>query len=137
MFGPAFLDAYHIETTIAKYPRVILSRETYGDFQTMSGLTFPQVLLGEDGPPYLHVLANFEQLNRTPGTIESSNDDEMLFAITCQKAIQNLLDDSIHEPKHYEKLRWLAIYWNSTVATGPGPLTPIKFPLLRNLAVKQ
>jgi hypothetical protein len=30
MFGPAFLEAYHIEASITKYPRIVLSRETYG-----------------------------------------------------------------------------------------------------------
>src|SRR5712672_2824370 len=37
MFGPAFLEAYHIETTIAKYPQVVLSRETYQNFQEQRG----------------------------------------------------------------------------------------------------
>jgi hypothetical protein len=56
MFGPAFLEAYHIETNIAQYPRVILSRKTYEDFRSMRpGVVYPQVLLADDGPPYLHI----------------------------------------------------------------------------------
>jgi hypothetical protein len=53
MFGPAFLVAYNIETNIAKYPRVVLSREVYQDFRRLTpGLKFPQILLADDGPPY-------------------------------------------------------------------------------------
>jgi len=33
MFGPAVIEAYEIEKTIAKYPRVILSKQTYKDSQ--------------------------------------------------------------------------------------------------------
>ena len=30
----------------------------------------------------------------------------------CRESNQEKLDHSIHNPAHYEKLRWLAIYWN-------------------------
>jgi hypothetical protein len=133
MFGPAFLDAYHIETTIAKYPRIILSRETYQDVQALKpGLKSPRVLLDEDGPPYLHVLGDFERLNKEHPTTATLNSSEMISAIACQKMIQNLLSDSIYEPRHYEKLRWLAIYWNRTVAFGSGrsgALKMVEFPI--------
>jgi hypothetical protein len=119
IFGPAFLDAYDIEENIAKYPRVILSREVYREFQKIaSSMRIPQVLLAEDGPPYLHIFAHFTMLNEVSPTTDFLNSDEVLEAQACQRSIQNLLDDSIHEPSHYEKLRWLAIYWNSTVAIG-------------------
>lgn len=124
MFGPAFLEAYHIETSIAKYPRVVLSREVYEDYQSDEE-RFPQILLAEDGPPYLHVL-----------DFLSTSGDQLVTAQLCQQVIQKLLDESIHDPGHYEKLRWLAIYWNLTVGTADGPLTRIVFPIARNLEQK-
>ena len=131
MFGPAFLVAYNIETNIAKYPRVVLSREVYQDFQRLKpSMTFPQILLADDGPPYLHVFAGFKMLNEAPITPDYLNSEEVLFAQTCQRSIQNLLDDSIHEPSHYEKLRWLAIYWNGTVATGAAAGAPLEMIVL-------
>jgi hypothetical protein len=116
MFGPAFLEAYRIEQTIAGVPRVILSRDTYGDVQHhVNSLGFgPKVLLDDDGPPYLDVLASLP--GETPDTTN-----------VCQRIIQQLLDVSIHTPKHYAKLRWLTIYWNSTVARSD-PLRRITFP---------
>ena len=37
-------------------------------------------------------------------------------ATKCRIAIQSLLNESIHSPSHYEKLRWLAIEWNKTMS---------------------
>jgi hypothetical protein len=123
MFGPAFLEAYHIETTIAKYPRVVLSRETYQNFQKQRGAVVanPRILLSEDGPPHLHIFAAFEEAPQDTAVKK-----------LCQGMIQSLLDESIFVPKHYEKLRWLAIYWNSTAARGD-PVHRIVFPVAQNL----
>ena len=54
------------------------------------------------GRPYLHVFAGFKMLNEAPVTPDYLNSEEVLFAQTCQRSIQNLLDDFIHEPSHYE-----------------------------------
>jgi hypothetical protein len=73
-------------------------------------------------------------LNEGEPTIEFLNSPEVLDAQQCQRSIQNLLDASIYEPAHYEKLRWLAIYWNSTVAlSGRRALEPIRLPVSRNI----
>ena len=83
------------------------------------GLEFPQVRLADD-VPFLHVFAKFGLLNEAEPTIDFLNSPEVLDAQRCQCSIQNLLNASIYEPRHYEKLRWLAIYWNSAVAEGAG-----------------
>jgi hypothetical protein len=122
MFGPAFLDAYRIESTIAKFPRVVLSREVHQDLRQIDEDPFHnEVIRDEDGPPYLHVLRPF----RRPSALTA---EQLHFAQTCGEVIQNLLNDSIYEPKHYEKLRWLAIYWNTTIGSSLGPLQQIKLP---------
>jgi len=132
MFGPALLDAYGIETTVAKYPRVVLSRAVYQDFRRVaSGHIIPRVRLAEDGPPYLDIFARFSDLNAAEPTIDFLNSPEVALAQACQRAIQDLVDDSIYEPRHYEKLRWLAIYWNTTVARPLGALEPIVLPISR------
>jgi hypothetical protein len=112
-----------------------LSREVHQDFKEIEGdLKFPQINFAEDGPPFLHVFAKFRMLNEGEPTIEFLNSPEVLDAQQCQRSIQNLLDASIYEPGHYEKLRWLAIYWNSTVALGAGrALEPIRLPVSRNI----
>jgi hypothetical protein len=136
IFGPALLDAYGLETNVAMYPRVVLTREVHRDFQGVaSNFEIPRVCLAEDGPPFLDVLAGFRILNETDPTPEFLNSPEILLAQRCQRALQNLVDESIYQPRHYEKLRWLAIYWNGTVASRPptGPLEMIVLPRMRNI----
>jgi hypothetical protein len=126
MFGPAFLQAYQMETRIANFPRVILSRDVYEDFrQAASGIGLLQILLSEDGPPHLHIFASLEG----PSKIEDP------LKLQCQRVLQNLVHESIFEPKHYEKIRWLAIYWNSTVARFVGA-SRIEFPVAQNLELR-
>jgi hypothetical protein len=117
MFGPAFIDAYNIERTIAKFPRIVLNRATYEDIRELaSDVQFPTVRLADDGPAYLHVLAPLQQPEADPTR-----------SAICRTIIQQLLDDSIHFPDRYDKLRWGTIYWNSTVALGSSTLR-ITFP---------
>lgn len=131
MFGPAFLRAYDIEGRVAKYPRVILSPEVHEDVKGIKSARNPVFLLADDGPPFLHVFYDFHDLNKSQATPTIQSSEETQLAHTCHHAIQNLLDSSIHEPSHYEKLRWLAIYWNSIVQAGPGPLKQVYLPIGR------
>ena len=111
MFGPAFIEAYRTEQTIAKYPRVVLSKQTYEDHKALK-LKSSAVSLGEDGPPYLNIFEGLKfLLNKGDARIEATQ-----VATKCQAAIQRLIEDSIYDPSHYEKLRWLALQWNITFA---------------------
>jgi hypothetical protein len=119
MFGPTFLEAYSIEKSIAKVPRIILSREVYEDMKNLrAGAPHPTFLLADDGPPYLHVFAPL---------LEGSDADRVR-AATCKTMIEQKLTDSIHNPAHYEKMRWLAIYWNSNLGPKLGPTFRVSFP---------
>jgi hypothetical protein len=111
MFGPAFIEAYRLEQTVAKYPRVVLSKQTYEDHKasTLEPLT---ITLSEDGPPCVSIFEPLEMfLGKDDARIKATE-----IATRCRIAIQGLLNDSIHSPSHYEKLRWLAIEWNKTIS---------------------
>jgi hypothetical protein len=126
MFGPAFLEAYGIESTIANYPRVVLSRDVYRDYQAMvkrDEVTEERVLLADDGPAFVNVLELFKHSDSR--LIRHSR---LRRAMECQAALQKLLTDSIHEPKHFEKLKWFAIYWNSVVMNWENGAPPVAFP---------
>jgi hypothetical protein len=126
MFGPAFLEAYRIESTVANYPRVVLSRDVYLDYQAMvrrDEVAEARVLLADDGPAFINVLELFRH-SRTAAVLRA----RMRRAAECQAALQQLLTDSIHEPKHFEKLRWFAIYWNSVVGNWENGAAAVVFP---------
>jgi hypothetical protein len=132
MFGPAFLETYRLETTIAVYPRIVLSRSAYEHFRAMlPGLQYPQVLLADDGPPYLHIFAHLSRLI----SAADAKTGQFTVADKCRMALQNLLNNSIYEPNHHAKLRWLTIYWNSTFALAQGPQSRVKFPQEPHAAV--
>jgi hypothetical protein len=133
MFGPAFLDAYRIEHEIAKYPRIVLSEAVFEDLRAMKpGLFEPSYILGDDGPPHLDILQVLKKLNSDRYlSIEGRNSSEVIQAQNYQRILQNLLDHSIHEPSHFEKVRWFALYWNGTFGFTPGALIgPVTFPHL-------
>jgi hypothetical protein len=77
-------------------------------------------MLSEDGPPCLDPFGGLKLL--------LSKDDSRLeateLATKYRSAIQSLLEESIHNPGHYEKLRWLAILWNSTRFTEDSIIFP-------------
>ncbi|WP_428122471.1 hypothetical protein [Bradyrhizobium sp.] len=137
MFGPAFLDAHRIEHEIAKYPRIILSEKVFEDLKLMKpGLIEPTYILGDDGPPYLHILQGLKKLNSDSYfSIEGRNSSEVIEAQSYQRILQNLLDHSIHEPRHFEKVRWFALYWNGTFGVAPdAPIGPVTFPGSRDVS---
>jgi hypothetical protein len=130
MFGPAFIDAYRIEQSVAKFPRVVIGQIVYNELRAVkSELLNPKTRLADDGPPHLDVLQSIGALNQEPVTPEHMNSAEIIEAQSCQRILQNLIDQSIHEPKHYEKLKWFGVYWNTTVRFAPNALiSPVRFP---------
>ena len=135
MFGPAFLEAYSIESRTANYPRIVLSREVHEDFRRIEGaMKYPQIRLDNDGPPFLHVLGKFRMLGEYLPTPEFWSHPEVIEAQQCQSSIQNLLDNSIYEPSHFEKLQWLAVYWNGCMCIGTNghEQSRIRMPITQN-----
>jgi hypothetical protein len=132
-FGPAFLNAYYLESNIANYPRVVVDRSVHNDYRARNKQTWetgefaPRLMHADDGPVYLDIFWKFKK----PGAASQV----MVTGQSCRACIQNLLNESIYNPRHFEKLRWLAIYWNS-VRLGQPPidlLEPVDFPSMRNL----
>jgi hypothetical protein len=84
VFGDALVRAYELEQTIARYPRVIISKEVMQNIESQRGGLFfaelnqrfdPFIQQADDGPYYVHVLRNVsaeiyrvqvENLNKMP-----------------------------------------------------------------------
>lgn len=81
---------------------------------------------GHDGPVFVNV---FRAVIPEFGSLEQEERD-MLFK--CAPSIQTLLDESIHEPKHFDKLNYLAAQWNDNVRDhGPEGLNRVVGPSQR------
>jgi hypothetical protein len=83
VFGEALVRAYELESTIARFPRVVISKEVMGDINRKGTGLFseekrkfvPFIEQADDGPYYVHVLrkitaeiqsVQLENLNKRP-----------------------------------------------------------------------
>jgi len=116
VFGPAFLNAYDSERNVAKYPRIIVDRGTHEDFLDLPNAQLnevferfirPDLRHADDGPIFVDIFSGYRIAGHIP------HERVRMIGEACRESIQEKLDRSIHNPAHYEKLRWLAIYWNS------------------------
>lgn len=117
-FDPAIVKAYELESTMAIYPRIIISEDTLitgvknsPSHQNEYDLNLLLTLLKKDndGWLYLDYLKQYEELDY-PET-----DYYKLL-----KTIRNILVDRLNvynskSLKIYSKYRWLLNYWNSTL----------------------
>ena len=130
VFGEALVRAYELESTIARFPRVIIGKEVMGDFERMGvGLLAetkkrfdPFILQADDGPYYVHVLRKIatevhrvqvENLNERP-----EDQTQLTDYAHMQDMIQERLDESSYDPRHFEKVQWFAKYWRSFMPSG-------------------
>jgi hypothetical protein len=61
VFGKALLRAYRLESSIVRFPRVMLTREVAEDVRNIDEKTYNQLLRrSEDGPMFVHVLRAIE-----------------------------------------------------------------------------
>ncbi len=129
-FGPAFLAAYHLETTIAKYPRIVVDQSTHRDYRARNkadwDMLSSRLIHADDGPVHLDVFRRFRDI---PSHLHAPS-RLLVTGQSCRACIQNQLSNSIYNPHYFQKLRWLTIYWIN-VRTGLPPidgLEPIDFP---------
>lgn len=117
VFGPAFISAYKLESEIADYPRVILSKEVREDYIAATSPPCENVIglpslvrKNDDGPHALDIFTHF----RTNGF--SLSDDQRQEALQHHKALtQNLLHGS-DTPKLYRKTLWLVHQFNEAIS---------------------
>jgi hypothetical protein len=136
VFGPALIEAYRLESTVANVPRIILGRDVYSDV-TRYGKEdnhwkkhfASELQFSDDGPVHVHVLKRLQRLNREGAGMNTA---EVVQAELCQSALQGLIDHSMHEPRHFEKVKWFAIYWNGNVPCGESDalLGMVSFPYM-------
>jgi hypothetical protein len=130
VFGDAFVRAYDLERTIARYPRVIISKEVMQNIQSMGVGFFADgkkrydafIQQADDGPYYVHVLrtvadeiqrVQIENLNKRP-----EEQTQLADYAHMQDMIQRRLDEAAYEPRHFEKVQWFAKYWRTFVPYG-------------------
>lgn len=130
VFGEALVRAYDLETTVARYPRVVVAKEVMDDinelsrglFEDVPNRVMPYIRQSDDGPYFVHVLRTVAErvsqmhvnnLNKPPKEQERLEDYERM-----QDMVQKRLDEAVYQPRHFEKVQWFALYWRKFVPFG-------------------
>lgn len=129
VFGVGVNEAYRLETTVAKMPRVVLSARAFDsadryarEREVWATYRNSRLLRDRDGVWFLNYLTELGCFNRQ----DPANPDMLrhpLCAVgrSIQAIIQSKLDRTLDQPDVYTKIEWLARFWNSEVATHPDP----------------
>jgi hypothetical protein len=136
VFGPALVEAYRLESQIAKFPRIVIPRAVAAD-----GTGYAQegthwknyfddrFVQANDGPFFLHILRDHSRLVRklAKGPSKTSGNDDAPLALlrAMRTAIQKRFDEASDNPEHFQKIAWFVGYWNSNVGAGTEGLEAI------------
>ena len=116
VFGPAFVEAYQLESTVADFPRVILSKTVRNDWNEYSksgklGEKLPLLIQRcQDGP---NCVDTFCHLKRDGFDLVSS--ELPMETKQMQQALMHHLDDTAENPATHRKALWLAKKFNVAV----------------------
>ena len=121
VFGKALVDAYYYESEIAKYPRVIVVREVREDILKAQPALMKLLKQAEDGPMFLDVLRFVRDMGtkaKNP-TVRLTEREQHLHSQfnTIGSRLQERFEQSMDNPRHFEKVRWFAKYWNDAIVS--------------------
>jgi len=111
VFGPALIQAYDLESTIAIFPRIVLSKSAIDLIKkheaelselTTNGFSETYIRQSYDGVHHLHI---FSRASQKPEEMET----------VFKPRIEKALSENIGKPNIYKKIRWFAEYYNETI----------------------
>jgi hypothetical protein len=124
VFGKALVDAYRYESEVARYPRIIVVRDVRNDIVEKMPAMMNIIKQSDDGPMFLDVLAPIAELGRRAKSTNVKLDEYELETHTrflgIKNKLQSLYEQAMDTPRHFEKVRWFANYWNERVAPNTG-----------------
>jgi hypothetical protein len=120
VFGKALVDAYHLESEIVRFPRIMVAREVRDDILKLRPALMDQLRQSDDGPMFIDVLKPVADVGRKVRALHGrpGNDEKALHARfqLIKDRLQARYEESMDTPRHFEKVSWFARYWNETVA---------------------
>jgi hypothetical protein len=123
LFGPAINDAYHLETEVARYPRILVAPSVVADvWGYHKGLCNEKLLRRDaDGCWFVNVLT--PALSDWDALLVAEPDrDDRPFRRRIRKVLVDLLEGAADSAAHRSKVTWLINQFNATSETNPIPL---------------
>ena len=124
VFGEAFIKAYQLESSVARYPRVMVMRQVYEEAITsnLGGYLGTHLVQADDGPYFVDVL---EHVRTELKVIDSGSaplvivEQRLSTFAKMRDQIAKRLAEASDNPNHFEKAQWFAAYWNAAFAREP------------------
>jgi hypothetical protein len=118
VFGEAFIKAYRLESSVARYPRVMITKQVYDEAVGSNlGRYFRDHLSqAADGPYFVHVLEEIKtELAVIDAGVAPAIIAEQRLAVfgKMRDQIERRLGETADDPNHFEKAQWFAAYWNA------------------------
>jgi hypothetical protein len=126
VFGDALVEAYQLESSVVRYPRIMIKSDVRADAEKLSQeegswIEFlPRMTTqSDDGPWYLDVLRRLrlrvDAVGRLDSNVDASKSDELRPVVEMRNQIQKCLNEAVDNPRHFEKVQWFAAYWNHSI----------------------
>ncbi len=124
VFGVGVNEAYHLEFNIARKPRIALGKAAVKAASVFAAndavwetYKNSRLLRDDDGVWFLNYLCELSAFSNQP-TRGMGIEEHPLYITgnTIRSVIQNQVETILDRPDIYEKIAWLASYWNKEVA---------------------
>jgi hypothetical protein len=136
VFGEALVDAFRLESTMVRYPRMMIRREVFNDavayFAHDEWKTY--IRTSPDGPRFLHVLRRIAEVvpQGLSGLTTAPDPNEISRFVKMRNQIEKRWEEAVDNPRHYEKVQWFVDYWSRycvpvrmvPALKGLGPINP-------------
>lgn len=120
VFGEALINAYRLEATVARFPRIMVSKQVYDDaLQSKERYLTARLSQSLDGPYFVHIMEeiNIELVVLTsPDLTDSFKEAKLARFEKMRTNIENRLAEAADNPNHFEKAQWFARYWNDSIS---------------------
>lgn len=139
VFGVGVNEAYRLESTVAKMPRVVLGARAFDaaeryarEHEVWATYRNSRLIRDRDGVWFLNYLTELGCFNRQdPATPEMLRNPLCDMGRSIQAIFQLKLDQTLDQPDVYAKIEWFARYWNAEVALNLDPTAnPVIAPLI-------
>jgi hypothetical protein len=123
VFGDALVQAYRLESQIARYPRVIVPREIGTTY--LGEHNRGRLIYSDDGPMFVHILRRLKAAPREDFVNDhgvTPNKPPVSEYGQIRSQIQDRYHEAIDNPRIFEKVKWFAAYWNRSLPDHVGPI---------------
>ncbi|MGJ5051821.1 hypothetical protein ACQR09_32490 [Bradyrhizobium oligotrophicum] len=118
VFGEALINAYQMESTVARYPRVMVSKQAYDEAiaSNLHNYFRSHLKQSQDGPYFVDVMEEvritLKVLQSNPEEVGGMEAGELNRLENMRFNIESNLAEAADNPNHFEKAQWFARYWN-------------------------